>query len=376
MVLLGSLAVVLIATLVGAALIWPDRERSEAIDEEVAFLAPGVTFVRGEVDRVQPACPSLDEQTENCGQVTATVRDGGDSTQVTVQVPPEISESGLEGGDRLRMLRLPEGEGQSVRYAFFGVERSSPVLLLTLLFALVVVAVARWRGVRALVGLAFSGMAVFWFMLPALVAGESGLMVGLVGSAAIVFVVLYTTHGFSIRTSAAVAGTLAGIGMTAAIGLLSVAMTHVTGVSDEGGGALQAIAGNLDFQGLLTCALIVAGLGVLNDVTITQASAVWELRGAGPGLSRREIFVSATRIGRDHIASTIYTIVFAYAGTALITLMLISLWGLPIGELLATEEIGQEVVRTLASSTALVLAVPVTTGIAALTVPGARSEVS
>jgi uncharacterized membrane protein len=239
-----------------------------------------------------------------------------------------------------------------------------------------VVAVARWRGVRALVGLGFSGIAVLWFMLPALVAGESGLMVGLVGSAAIVFVVLYITHGFSIRTSAAVAGTLAGIGMTAAIGLLSVAMTHVTGVSDEGGGALQAIAGDLDFQGLLTCAVIVAGLGVLNDVTITQASAVWELRGAGPGLSRREIFVAATRIGRDHIASTIYTIVFAYAGTALITLMLISLWGLPLTELLATEEIGQEVVRTLASSTALVLAVPVTTGIAALTVPGARTELA
>jgi uncharacterized membrane protein len=373
-VLLGSLAVVLVATIVGAVLIWPDRERSAEIDEEVAFLAPGVTFVRGVVGDVQPACPSLNEQSENCGQVTATVGDGADRTEVTVPVPPEISDSGLESGDRLRMLRMPEQDGQPVRYAFFGVERSSPLLLLTLLFALVVVAVARWRGVRALVGLGFSGVAVLWFMLPALVSGESGLLVGLVGSAAIVFVVLYTTHGFSIRTSAAVAGTLAGIGMTAAIGLASVAMTHVTGVADEGGGTLQAVAGDLDFQGILTCAVIVAGLGVLNDVTITQASAVWELRGAGPGLSRRELFVAATRIGRDHIASTIYTIVFAYAGTALITLMLIQLWGLPLTELLATEEIGQEVVRTLASSTALVLAVPVTTGIAALTVPRARAD--
>ena len=133
------------------------------------------------------------------------------------------------------------------------------------------------------------------------------------------------------------------------------------------------VGGDLDFQGLLTCAVIIAGLGVLNDVTITQASAVWELRGAGPQLSRREIFVSATRIGQDHIASTIYTIVFAYAGAALAVLMLIQLYGLPLTELLATEEIGQEVVRTLASAIALVLAVPVTTAIAALTVPGARS---
>jgi uncharacterized membrane protein len=272
------------------------------------------------------------------------------------------------------MLRTPATDDQPVRYSYFAIERSSPLLLMLLLFAVVVVAVARWRGVRALVGLAFSGAAILWFMLPALVSGESGLLVGLVGSAAIVFVVLYTTHGFSIRTSAAVAGTLAGIGLTALIGVLSVAATHVTGVVDEGGGILQAIAGDLDFQGLLTCAVIVAGLGVLNDVTITQASAVWELRGAGPGLSRREIFVAATRIGRDHIASTIYTIVFAYAGTALVTLMVIQLYGLPLTELLATEEIGQEVVRTLASSTALVLAVPVTTAIAALTVPGARRD--
>jgi len=114
---------------------------------------------------------------------------------------------------------------------------------------------------------------------------------------------------------------------------------------------------------------------VLNDVTITQASAVWELRGAGPELTRRQLFTAATQIGRDHIASTIYTIVFAYTGTALAVLMLIQLYGLPLTELLATEEIGQEVVRTLASAIALVLAVPVTTGIAALTVPGARASV-
>ena len=126
-------------------------------------------------------------------------------------------------------------------------------------------------------------MAVLWFMLPALISGETGLWVGLVGSALIVFVVLYTTHGFSIRTSAAVAGTLAGIGMTAVLGLVAVAATHLSGVTGESGGILQALVGDLDFRGVLTCAVIVAGLGVLNDVTITQASAVWELRASRAG---------------------------------------------------------------------------------------------
>ena len=370
-VLLGALAVALVATIVGAVLIWPDRDRAAELQDQVDFLADGVTFVGGAVEEVQPACPSLNDETDGCGQITAKVGEGDDAEQVMVDVPPEVSEAGLEAGDELRLLRIPGADGEPTQYSYFGVNRSSPLLLLTLLFAVVVVAVARWRGVRALFGLAFSGVAVLWFMLPALVSGENGLWVGVVGSAAIVFVVLYMTHGVSIRTTAAVAGTLAGIGMTALLGLVAVGVTHLSGVAGESG-ILQSTVGDLDFQGLLTCAVIIAGLGVLNDVTITQASAVWELRAAGPELSRREVFVSATRIGQDHIASTIYTIVFAYAGAALAVLMLIQLYGLPLTELLATEEIGQEVVRTLASAIALVLAVPVTTAIAALTVPGAR----
>ncbi len=370
-VLLGALGVALVATIIGAVLIWPDRDRANEIQDQVDFMGEGVTFVNGAVEEVQPPCPSLNEVSEDCGRITAKVGSGKDAEQVTVDVPPEVSESGLEAGDELRLFRVPGVDGGPVQYSFFGVNRSSPLLVLTLLFALAVVAVARWRGVRALFGLGFAGVAVLWFMLPALVVGENGLWVGVVGSAAIVFVVLYMTHGISIRTSAAVAGTLAGIAMTAVIGLVAVGFAHLSGVAGESG-ILQSTVGDLDFQGLLTCAVIIAGLGVLNDVTITQASAVWELRAAGPELSRREIFVSATRIGQDHIASTIYTIVFAYAGAALAVLMLIQLYGLPLTDLLATEEIGQEVVRTLASAIALVLAVPVTTAIAALTVPGAR----
>ncbi len=122
---------------------------------------------------------------------------------------------------------------------------------------------------------------------------------------------------------------------------------------------------NLGFPGLLTCGLIVAGLGVLNDVTITQASAVWELRSAAPDLPRRRIFTSAMRIGRDHIASTIYTLVFAYAGASIIVLLLLDIYNRPALDLISNEAIAEEIVRTLASSIGLVLAVPITTAIAA-----------
>jgi uncharacterized membrane protein len=184
------------------------------------------------------------------------------------------------------------------------------------------------------------------------------------------FVVLYLAHGPSLRTSVALAGTLAGVGLTTLVAVLAIHHGHLTGITDESGAILSTFAGDVSFQGLLTCAVIVAGLGVLNDVTITQASAVWELRAAGEGLSGRELFTSAMRIGRDHIASTIYTIVFAYAGTALMVLLLLYYYDRPFLDLLSSEDIAEEITRTLASAIGLVLAVPITTAIAVACVAG------
>ena len=181
-------------------------------------------------------------------------------------------------------------------------------------------------------------------------------------------------YGASLRTSTALAGTILGIVLTAGIGVVAIGDARLTGVSDEGGQIL-ATFGVLDFQALLGCALVIAGLGVLNDVTITQASAVWELRAVSPDASRAEVFASAMRIGRDHIASTIYTIVFAYVGTALILLMVLRVYDRPLLELLNTEQLAEEVVRTLVTSIGLVLAVPITTALAAVVASpnGARS---
>ena len=187
------------------------------------------------------------------------------------------------------------------------------------------------------------------------------------------FVVLYLAHGLSVRTSTALAGTLFGVGITAGLGVLAVDGARLSGVADDEGATLAAFIQTMDPKDLLTCAVIVAGLGVLNDVTITQSSAVWELRAAAPRLGRRELFHSGMRIGRDHIASTIYTIVFAYAGAALPVLLLLFLYERPVLDMLQTESISEEIVRTLASAIGLVLAVPVTTLIAALTVGSAKA---
>jgi uncharacterized membrane protein len=382
-VLMGFLALCAVATVVGVVSLWPDAGAVTRLQEKAQFTAPGVSFEKARVERVQTACPGSGDGvpagSTGCGNIETVLTSGPETGQAkVVGVPPAVSTSGLASGDTVRLMRLPaqggSADGGAATYAFDEVLRLTPLWLLGALFVIVVGLVARVRGLLALLGLVLGGFVLVRFMLPALLSGSDGLAVSLAGSAAIMFVVLYLAHGPSVRTSAALAGTLLGIAITAAVGLLAIHGSNLSGFGSEDAALLSAFTGGVSFQGLLTCALVVAGLGVLNDVTITQVSSVWELREAGPELSRRSLYTSAMRIGRDHIASTIYTIVFAYAGSALAVLLLLSLYDRPVLDLLSTEAIAEEVVRTLASGIGLVLAVPVTTVIAVLTVAGPRSR--
>lgn len=387
--LLTALALIGAVTLWGLVSYWP-RTDPRPSDSAAAGIAPGVTFPHAEVLKVHPACPrtaqgesgsgyqppgsKVGSSAEGCGQLTSRVESGQMAGKVvTVTVPPEVSRSGIAPGDSVQLIQMPT-QGQAPAFSLFSVDRSVAIWWLAGIFVLTVAVVARLRGLLALVGLAFGAWVLVKFMLPALLTGESGLAVALVGSTAIMYVVLYLAHGPSLRTSAALGGTLVGIAITAATGLVAVDTQRLSGVADETGSLLTSFVGDVNFQGLLTCAIIIAGLGVLNDVTITQASSVWELRSASPAMPRRELFTSAMRIGRDHIASTIYTIVFAYAGTALSVLLLLFLYDRPVLELLSTEDIAEEVTRTLASAIGLVLAVPATTAIAVATVTPRRSR--
>lgn len=377
-VLLLVLVAVAGAAVAGVVLLWPEAGKFDDLKGSVGFAVEGATFPTATVDEVLPACPRAgpDAQPDTstpCDKVTVTVDEGVDQgTQVTVDVPPEVIGSGLEKGDHLVLIRTPAKDGQPVIHSYYEIERSTSLWLVGGLFVVVVLVVARLRGLMALVGLGVAGAVVGVFVIPALLTGRPALPVALVASAVIMYVVLYTTHGLSLRTSAALAGTLTGMALTAGIGWWSVSSAHLTGVVDDGGRILSTFAADISLQELLVAAVVISGLGILNDVTITQASVVWELRGASPTMNRRRLFASAMRIGRDHIASTIYTIVFAYAGTALTLLLAVSLYDRTWLDLLGTEEIAEELVRSFASSIGLVLAVPATTAIAVAVVPGPR----
>jgi uncharacterized membrane protein len=393
---LGTVVVLMVAaTVAGLVALWPSADQLH----RPQYAAAGASFPKGTVAEVQPtACPgdtggtggngsgstgsgstgsatttsgSTDSPAARCGQAMVRVDQGPDTGKVvTVPVPAEVMAAGLP--TTVVLLREPQSNG-GVAYSLQDSDRTLPLLVLALLFALVVLAVARWRGLLALVGLGLAAVVMVTFMLPALLAGENPVLVALTASSAIMLVVLYLAHGLSVRTTTALLGTMAGLALTALIGVLAVGTTHLTGVSNDETALLRQQVSGLSAQDLLLCGIILAGLGVLNDVTITQSSAVWELRDAAPELSRRELFTKAMRIGRDHIASTIYTIVFAYAGAALSVLMLIVLYAQPLTFTLTSNDIAEEIVRTLASATGLVLAVPITTALATLVVPRARA---
>ncbi len=359
-----------LATLVGLGLLWPAGEKTAAQQAAESFLPPGTTYPEATIASLETfECATATDSApaQVCGTAVMVIADGesaGDYVQV--EVPPEVVAEDVQVGDELVLNRDPGVDTGQVTYSFQDFPRGTPILVLALVFTLVVGAVARLRGLLALVGLGFAFVVLLQFMLPALLDGSSPIWVSLVGSSAIMFVVLYLAHGFSARTTTALLGTLFGLALSAVLGSVAVAAATLTGFASEDTIQLLTFDPTLDFSGLVLAATVVAGLGILNDVTITQSSAVWQLHEAAPTAGWRELFGRGMSIGRDHIASTIYTIVFAYAGAALPLLLLFDLYDRPFWTVLTGGVIGEEVVRTLVGGIALVLAVPVTTLIGAL----------
>ena len=139
-------------------------------------------------------------------------------------------------------------------------------------------------------------------------------------------------------------------------------------MASEATGYLRATSNAIDLRGLLLAGIIIGALGVLDDVTITQSSAVWELHQANPRLGFLDLYNAALRIGRDHIASAVNTLVLAYAGASLPLLLLFTQVGTPFGELFNGEPVATEIVRMLAGSIGLMASVPITTALTALVV--------
>lgn len=306
-----------------------------------------------------------------CRKATIEVTEGKDRGHTfTEVVPPDATRSYSVGQDVV--VAYAAKAPRDLQYSVVDTDRDLPMVLLAGLFALVVVLVGRLRGVLALVGLVISFAVLTLFILPAILQGSNPLVVAVVGGSAIMLATLYLCHGLSARTSVAVLGTLVSLLLIGLLGSLFIGWAGLTGNTDDQTGLVHGLYPGIEIRGLLLAGVLIGSLGVLDDVTVTQTSAVWELKDADPGAGRRRIYRAAMRIGRDHIASVVNTLVLAYAGAALPLLLLFSIARSDVTMVATSEVVAEEIIRTLVGSIGLVASVPVTTLLAALVVSADR----
>ena len=373
-----------LASFVGMALLWPPAGTMDGIRAAAGTGWAEATTARATVlATTDQTCPgtALDRLPDGtvpsdvlCPVLRARVDTGAQAGEVVeVPVPAQVVDGGLEPGDAVRLARYPAIDGQPASWSWLDFSRTRPLAVLVGAFVLLTAVVGRRRGLAALGGMALAGVVLSVFMVPALLAGEPPVLVALSGCTAIMSVVLYATHGFSLRTAAAHLGTVGGLVLVAGAAWAAVGATHLQGLNDEDSAYLGQLTSVDTLTGLVLAGVVLAGVGVLNDVTITQASAVWEVREHAPDAGFRLLLRSGLRVGRDHLASTVYTVAFAYAGAALPTLVLLQVADPSLLDAVGSSAIAEEVVRTAVGGACVALAVPLTTAVAAATM--ARASV-
>jgi uncharacterized membrane protein len=324
--------------------------------------------------------PCLYDAEQTCRVLSLVVGAGADARVVDYELLPGEEDGSFFAGTPV-MVEFIEGDQGELevfgvspvspyrQYAFADFQRRPVLLGLLLLFGAVVIWLGRWRGAAALGGLIASIAILLLFILPAILDGESPVLVVVVGSAAIAYLALYMAHGFNRMTTVALIGTVATLLTTAILSAFVVSLSHFTGlVSEES--SLLTLFDNVDVSGLLLAGIVLGAAGAIDDVTVTQASAVWELRAANPELGVAELLRRGLRIGRDHIASMVNTLLLAYAGASLPLMVLFVLSAQSLGTVANSEVVAVEIVRTLVGSIGLVAAVPFTTWLAALSADG------
>ena len=244
--------------------------------------------------------------------------------------------------------------------------RRPGLIILSVIFVIAAVIVGRWQGLTSLIGLGLSFLVIFLYILPKIAAGSNPILIVILGSLVIIPVIFLLSHGIGKKTWVAMAGTLIAMLITGALIVIFVNYTKLTGFSSEEAGFIQAMfPGLINMKNLLIAGMLIATLGLLDDITISQAAIVEELKKANPKLTFGKLYRQAMKVGRDHIASMINTLILVYAGASFPLLLLFINSQQSIGMTLNFEIVADEIVRTLTGSIGLILAVPITTALAA-----------
>ena len=274
---------------------------------------------------------------------------------------PAIQQTFYKPGDKIVVSITKNFEGQNV-YTFSDYVRRDVLYWLAAIFLLLVIIIGGKKGFTSILGLIFSFVVIFTFILPRILSGSSPLIIAIIGSLIILPINFYLSHGFNKKTTVALVSTFIALCFTGFLAIYFVNSSHLTGYASDEATFLQvAKQGTLNIQGLLLAGIIIGLLGILDDVTVSQSSVVFELKKTNPSLKIAELYSKAMNVGKDHIASVVNTLVLVYAGAALPLLLLFINNPMPYEQVVNFEIISEEIVRTLVASIGLILSIPLTT---------------
>ena len=267
---------------------------------------------------------------------------------------------------------VSEGDKIFVRKSLFGdsewsivdISRTKVLTLLFAFFIILVILTSGLKGFYSLIGLLFSFSVIFAFMVPQILNGAEPISIG-VGSAALILVpALYLSYGLNKKSIAAFLGIIIALLFVGVASNYFIGALEFTGLGEISMFLDMETSNSINLIGLIIAGIIIAAVGVLDDVAAIQSSVVFSLASANPNLRGLKLFREAMHVGRDHISAVVNTLVLAYTGASLPLILLLSLRGMPVDYFVSIEMVAEEIARTLISSSGLLLAVPLTTVIA------------
>jgi uncharacterized membrane protein len=295
--------------------------------------------------------------------ITVQIIDGSEKDAV---ITVDNDHEALSKGEIFYLIHTTNGADGTDYYSVSEPYRLPVLIFIAILFVVLIFLFGGMQGIRGLVSLAGSLVLITFVLLPGILHGFSPVLVSLGVSALIIIVGSYITHGFNKTTTSAVVGMTLTVLVTGIFAAIAIHMAHLTGFNNEEAVYLNFdTSGSIDFVGLLFGGILIGLLGVLYDIAISQAIAVEELHTVAPHLSKGKIFKRALRIGREHIGALVNTLAIAYVGVSLpLLLLFVQSSQASLGFTVNSELFATEIIRTLIGSIGLVIAVPITTGIA------------
>ena len=358
----------LLATAIGLIALWPRSHPRSAPTQAFGGSSLPATVLSSALVR----CPGPANQ--QCRRITVRLGSGRDKGQTSpITLGPVNTAPDVGAGAHIRVTRVSapgattSGSGFEP-YSFVDYDRHGSLLWLAIAFAALAIVLARWRGVLALLGVGLSLLLVTKFIVPAILAGSSPLLVSLVGSLAVMFITLGLTNGVGAQSLAAALGIGTSLLLATLLGDVYAHLAQLNGYSSDLALVLRQFTTSVSLEGVVIAGMVVGALGVLADMGVSQASAVMALRRANPEYTARALYREAFAVGRDHLAATIHTLVLAYVGASLPLLLVLQSAHAGFFDAVNTQDVAEPIIATLVGSIGLIAAVPLTTGLAALLV--------